>query len=53
MGYPKEEDSPEACVPELWRGLNRLGFILMEIRDEINDDVKRIESVIRVVSGKA
>ena len=29
------EDKPEAKKPELWRGLNLLGFALMEVRDEI------------------
>ena len=48
-----EEDSPEVCVPELWRGFNRLGFILMEIRDEINDGVKRNERLISILRGKA
>lgn len=28
-------DSPDACRPERWRGENRLGFILMDVRDSL------------------
>ena len=33
IGYSKS--SPEASDPQSWRGLNLLGFALMEVRDEI------------------
>ena len=33
IGYAK--NSPAATDPKAWRGLNLLGFALMEVRDEI------------------
>ena len=33
IGY--SEKNPSACDPKSWRGLNLLGFALMEVRDEI------------------
>ena len=32
-GIGLDADDPDACCPELWKGENRLGFILMEVRD--------------------
>ena len=34
-GIGLEEHSPEASNPHQWRGLNLLGFALMEVRDEL------------------
>ncbi len=35
-GIGMAKDNPAAAQPEQWKGLNLLGFALMEVRDELN-----------------
>lgn len=35
-GIGLAKDDPAAAHPEQWKGLNLLGFALMEVRDELN-----------------
>lgn len=49
-GIGLSADSPEACQPKFWKGENRLGFILMEVRDILrgkndNPEVSAIEAL--------
>lgn len=37
-GIGLKEDHPNAYNPELWRGENLLGFALMEVRDQLNEN---------------
>jgi len=37
-GIGMAEDNPDASDPEKWKGLNLLGFALMEIRRKLNDE---------------
>ena len=43
IGYAK--DSPAATDPKAWRGLNLLGFALMEVRDEIRSVYANYEQI--------
>lgn len=38
-GIGLSEDSPEAMNPENWKGENLLGFILMEVRDKLMEEL--------------
>lgn len=44
IGLPA--DSPDAVNPSRWRGENRLGFVLMEVRDMLRGIEKETESTI-------
>ena len=41
-GIGLSEDDPRALDPAQWRGENRLGKILMRVRQEIQDEISRI-----------
>ena len=38
-GIGLAEDNPNVLIPENWKGLNLLGFALMEVRDEIKFNI--------------
>lgn len=38
-GIGLKKDSPDAMYPEKWKGTNYLGFVLMEVRDELETKV--------------
>jgi len=45
-GIGLAEDDAAACNPHLWQGENLLGFILMEVRDILRDNVQEREDDI-------
>lgn len=49
-GIGLNADTPEVCNPSRWRGENRLGFILMEVRDIIRGkEPKQVLSVAKAL----
>ncbi|MDR0273088.1 MAG: NADAR family protein, partial [Clostridiales bacterium] len=43
IGYSKDND--KAANPQNWRGLNLLGFALMEVRDELKRVYKNYDKI--------
>lgn len=46
-GIGLDADSPDACSPRRWKGENRLGFILMEVRDIIRGKETKKEPSVK------
>jgi ribA/ribD-fused uncharacterized protein len=44
-GIGMRENAPGATNPHLWKGLNLLGFALMEVRDNLSGIVEAVSSV--------
>ncbi len=51
-GIGLAEDKKEAVQPEHWKGINLLGFALMEVREELRRVLKGLESFDRQKRGE-